>query len=83
MVSKELEVFRSVYQVVRQRMLNWQSVIQVIKFLELDKDLAKDDVAGLQKLYREISTDTRLSGVGRDLLNVSYRGDTARVKLSE
>ncbi|MCP4269926.1 MAG: hypothetical protein GY777_30860 [Candidatus Brocadiaceae bacterium] len=65
----------SVYQVVMQRMLSWQSVIQVIKFLELDKDLAKDDVAGLQKLYREISADTRLYGQGQDLLNVSYRGE--------
>ncbi len=65
----------SVYQVVRQRMLSWQAVVQVIKFLELDKDLAKNDVAGLQRIYREISSDTRLYGAGRDLLNVSYRGE--------
>ena len=65
----------SVYQVVRQRMMSWQSVTQVIKFLELDKDLAKNDEAGLQKLYREISDNARLYGVGRDLLNVAYRGE--------
>lgn len=65
----------SVYQVVRQKMLSWQSVIQIVKFLELDNDLPKDKGEGLQKLYSEISNNTRLYGVGRDLFNISYRGE--------
>ncbi len=72
---KRVKSVSSVYQVVRQRMLSWQSVIQVIKFLELDKDVVKDDLAGLQKLYRDLVDDTRLSGVGNDLLQITYRGD--------
>ncbi len=71
----------SVIQVVRQRLLSWQSVIQHIRFLELDKDLEKDDFAGLRDLYTEISEKVNLSAKGGNLINISYRGENPEMNL--
>ena len=68
-----------VIQVVSQKMLSWQSVVQMIKILELDKNIEKDDLAGLQKLYRGITEDVEISARGSDLLQISYRGESPEV----
>jgi polysaccharide chain length determinant protein (PEP-CTERM system associated) len=65
----------SVISIVRQRMLSWQSVIQHIRFLGLDKGFDIDDSVGLQRLYAKITKNTHLRTSGRDLINVSYRGE--------
>ncbi len=69
----------SVIQVVRQKMLSWQSVVGNIKFLELDKGLEKNDVVGLQNLYAEILKNMKLKTSGRNLIEVSYRGTNPEV----
>ncbi len=69
----------SVIQVVRQKMLSWKSVIENIKFLELDKDLDKSDPVGLQKLYANILKHMNLQASGKNLIRVSYRGDNPEI----
>ncbi|MBT5306399.1 MAG: hypothetical protein HON76_08970 [Candidatus Scalindua sp.] len=68
-----------VIQLVRQKMLSWQSVVQMIKILELDKNIRKDDQAGLQKLYRGLTDKVKISARGRDLLQISYRGERPEI----
>ncbi|GAX62945.1 hypothetical protein SCALIN_C45_0103 [Candidatus Scalindua japonica] len=70
---------KSVIQIVRQKMLSWKSLVSVIRILELDKDLERDDTAGLQVLYRKIGSKVRLKAKGRNLLTVSYRGENPEI----
>ncbi len=69
----------SVIQVVHQKMLSWQSVIENIRFLELDKDLEQNDIVGLQKLYTEILENVNLRTSGENLIKVSYRGGNPEI----
>ncbi len=74
-IGKKHMTTGSVIQVIEQRMLSWRSVTQLIRFLELDSDIEKNDTASMQTLYREIKGHTSLRTRGRDLLYVSYRGE--------
>ncbi len=50
--GRDLDV-KSLLQAVRERMLGWKSVIQLIEILELDNDSAEDDEGSIEKLYKE------------------------------
>lgn len=44
-----------ILQTVSNRMLGWESVLKVIKSLELDKDIPEDDTTALEELYDSIT----------------------------
>lgn len=60
-------------QVVRERMLGWQSVVRIIKLLELDKGLDENDMGGMEKSYRNVTRKVDLRTIGNNLMQVSYR----------
>ena len=70
---------RSLLQAVRERMLGWKSVIQLIKVLDLDKDISENDVGGMEKLYRKIVKDTTVRTKGSNLIEVSYQGENPEI----
>ncbi len=70
---------RKLLQAVRERMLGWQSVIQVIKIVELDKDIPQNDLGALEKLYYSVLGNTTLKTKGQNLIEVSYRGENPEI----
>ncbi len=70
---------RRLLQVVRERMLGWQSVIQVIRVVGLDKDLSENNVSAMEKLYRDVTKKTTLRAKGKNLIEVSYRGENPEI----
>lgn len=66
-------------QAVRERMLGWGSVIQVIKVVGLNKDLPEDDAGALEKLYRSVIAKTTLKTKGENLIEVFYRGENPEI----
>jgi Uncharacterized protein involved in exopolysaccharide biosynthesis len=59
----------------KERMLGWQSVIQVIKSVDLDKDIQQDPSGALEALYRKLVKETSFRTKGPDLIEVAYRGE--------
>ncbi len=76
--GRNLDV-RSLLQAVKERMLGWKSVIQLVEVLELDKDIPEDDVSGMEKLYREIIEDTSVKTKGSNLIEVAYEGENPEI----
>ncbi|ODS30902.1 MAG: exopolysaccharide biosynthesis protein [Candidatus Scalindua rubra] len=70
---------RKLLQAVRERMLGWQSVIQVIKIVELDKDIPQNDPGALEKRYYSLLKNTTLKTKGQNLIEVSYRGENPEI----
>jgi len=70
---------RNLLQAVRERMLGWQSVIQLIKILDLDKDISENDVGGMEKLYKKIVKETTVRTKGSNLIEVAYRGENPEI----
>lgn len=70
---------RQLLQAVRERMLGWQPVTRVIREVGLDKELPKDDIRALEKLYRKIVQKVTLDTKGKDFIVVSYRGGNPEV----
>lgn len=66
-------------QVVRERMLGWQSVVRIIKLLELDKGLNENDMGGMEKSYRNVTRKVDLRTIGNNLMQVSYRGESPEI----
>ena len=70
---------KRVLQPVRERMLGWQSVIQVIRVVGLDKDIQKNDPGALEKLYYSMEKGTTLRTKGQNLIEISYRGENPEI----
>ena len=70
---------RNLLQAVRERMLGWQSVIQIIRILGLDKDISENDVGAMEKLYKRILKGTTLKTKGSNLIEVSYQGENPEI----
>lgn len=64
-----------VLQSVRERMLGWHPVIQVIRSVDLDKDIPQDSPGALENLYRKMVKKTSLRTKGKNLIEVAYRGE--------
>jgi polysaccharide chain length determinant protein (PEP-CTERM system associated) len=60
---------------IRERMLGWQPVMQLIRTLDLDKDIPQYDQGALEKLYNSIVGKVKVNSQRRsNLIAVSYRG---------
>lgn len=70
---------KKVLQSVSERMLGWQSVIQVIRVVGLDKDIKKNDPGALEKLYYAIIKKATLRTKGQNLIEVSFRGENPEI----
>ncbi|MDR4503222.1 MAG: Wzz/FepE/Etk N-terminal domain-containing protein [Candidatus Scalindua sp.] len=66
---------RQVLQAVRERIFAWESVTQVIKEAELDKELPDGDTSALEKMYREIIKDLNLRTKGSEFIELLYTGE--------
>ncbi|KHE91575.1 MAG: exopolysaccharide biosynthesis protein [Candidatus Scalindua brodae] len=64
-----------VLESVRARMLGWQSVVQVIRSVGLDKGIPQDASDDLEGLYRELVKEASFRTKGKDLIEVAYRGE--------
>ena len=70
---------RSLLQAVKEKMLGWKSVIQLVEVLELDKDIPENDAGGKEKLYREILKDTFVRTKGSNLIEVAYQSENPEI----
>lgn len=70
---------KKLLQAVSERMLGWQSVIQIVKILGLDKDISENDVGAMERLYSKILENTTLKTKGSNLIEVSYRGENPEI----
>ena len=66
---------RQVLQAVQERIFSFESITQVIKEAELDKELSDNDTTGLEIIYREITKDLKLRTKGSDFIELSYTGN--------
>ncbi len=66
---------KSLLQAVRERMLGWKSVMQLVEVLDLYKDIPEDDVGAMEKLYKDIIKDTSVKARGANLIEVKYTGE--------
>ena len=61
---------------IRERMLGWQPVMQLIRTLDLDKDIPQNNQGSLEKLYNSIAEEVNVANRrGSGLIVVSYRGE--------
>jgi polysaccharide chain length determinant protein (PEP-CTERM system associated) len=70
---------RSLLQAVSERMLGWKSVIQLIKALDLDKDISETDVGGMEELYKGIVKGVAVRTKGSNLIEVSHQGENPEI----
>ena len=64
---------------IREKMLGWQPVMQLIRTLDLDKDIPQNQQGALEKLYNEITGKVNVSARRDGLIRVSYRGENPEI----
>ena len=61
---------------IRERMLGWQPVMQLIRTLDLDKDILQNNQDAFEKLYYSIVEKVKVGRRrGSNLIQVSHRGE--------
>ena len=70
---------RSLVQAVSERILNWNSLFQLIKILDLDKNIPENDANALEALYKRIRNKITVTTKGSNFIVVAYKGENPEI----